>query len=65
MKNIVAHVKLPFVAFLTSSLSRFWGLSGSGGDSKKNEACAVDEIANKLSTDFEVTMLLVYIATEN
>ena len=65
MKNIVALVKLPLVAFLTSSLSSFLGLSESGGDSKKNEACAVDEIANKLCTDFKVTMLLVYIVTEN
>ena len=65
MKNIVALVKLPLVAFLTSSLSSFLRLSGSGGASKKNEACAVDEIANKLCSDFEVTMLLVYIATEN
>ena len=32
---------------------------------KMHEACAVDEIANKLCTDFEVTMLLVYIVTEN
>ena len=26
---------------------------------KMHEACAVDEIANKLCTDFEVTMLFI------
>lgn len=53
-------MKSPLVAFF-----KFLRLSGSSGDSKKNEACAVDEIDNKLCTDFEVTMLLVFIVTEN
>lgn len=65
MKNIVAHVKFAVSRFFDFLTFSFLGLSESGGASKKNEACAVDEIANKLCTDFEVTMLLVYIATEN